>query len=274
MITERHEELAALHALGLLEGDDLHAFTAELTHDAELRALVADFSASTAALALAAPSVEPPATLKNCILAACPARAAASAGAEVIAFPLARFAPWAIAACGLLAALWFANQNIALRTESQAMRTERDLAEIAYKMTQGQLKERSLLAESMINDLGNKLKRHEDLTRMKVTALASLLGNSPEAQAIAVWDPDLQSGLLTVDKLPAIAANQDYQLWVVDPAYANPVNGGVFHVEADGHAAVAFKTDQPIKKIAAFAVSLEKKGGVPKAEGVMVLLGK
>lgn len=268
MITERHEELAALHALGLLEGEELRAFTAEFTHDGELRALVVDFSASTAALALAAPSVELPAALKDRILAACPARA------EIIAFPLARFAPWAIAACGLLAALWFANQNIALRSESQAMRSERDLAEIAYKMTQGQLKERSLLAENMINELGNKLKRHEDLTRMKVTALASLLGNSPEAQAIAVWDPDLQSGLLTVDKLPAIAANQDYQLWVVDPAYQNPVNGGVFHVEADGHAAVAFKTDQPIKKIAAFAVSLEKKGGVPKAEGVMVLLGK
>lgn len=272
MITERQEEQAALHALGLLEGADRSAFENELTTSTELRALGNSFSECTATLARAAPQVEPPTALKDRILSA--AKTPATAPGEVIEFPLTRLAPWALAACATFAAVWFGYQTLNLRTENLSLRTERELAEIAYKMTQGQLKERSLLAESMINNLGNQLKRQEDLTRLKVTALASLLGNSKEAQAIAVWDPDLQSGLLTVDKLPALAANQDYQLWVVDPAYQNPVNGGVFKVGADGHAALAFKTDQPIKNIAAFAVSLERKGGVPKAEGPMVLLGK
>ncbi len=272
MITERQEEQAALHALGFLEGAERPAFDAELTANAELRALVASFAETSAVLALAAPQVTPPPALKERILSA--AKSSAAVPDEVIDFSLTRLAPWALAACATFAAIWFGYQTLNLRTENVSLRTERELAEIAYKMTQGQLKERSLLAENMINKLGNQLKRQEDLTRMKVTALASLLGNSKEAQAIAVWDPDLQSGLLTVDKLPALAANQDYQLWVVDPAYQNPVNGGVFKVGADGHAALAFKTDQPIKNIAAFAVSLEKKGGVPKAEGPMVLLGK
>jgi anti-sigma-K factor RskA len=38
--------------------------------------------------------------------------------------------------------------------------------------------------------------------------------------------------------------------------------------------AVPFKPDQPVAHAAAFAVSLEKKGGVPKAEGTIVMLGK
>src|SRR5205085_12688555 len=106
------------------------------------------------------------------------------------------------------------------------------------------------------------------------TAPATLAGNTPKAQAIAVWDPSRETGLLTVDKLPAIADNQDYQLWVVDPAYPNPVDGGVFKPGADGHAVLTFKGNQPIKHVAAFAISLEKKGGVPKAEGPIVMLGK
>ena len=106
-------------------------------------------------------------------------------------------------------------------------------------------------------------------------ALASLLKNSPQALAVAVWNPDKQEGVLKVEKLPALATDQDYQLWVVDPQYPNPVDGGVFTVDAQtGEARFQFKSKQPVKSINAFAVTLERKGGVPKAEGPFVLLGK
>lgn len=278
MITERHEELAALHALGLLEGAERSAFESELAGNTDLRALADALAESTAALALAAPSVEPPAGLKDRILAACtePGRSAvpATPDAKVIAFPLLRFAPWAMAAGLAVAATWLFTQNQALRNENTSLATERQLAEVAYKMAQTQLSQRSLLAENMITDLGNKLRHAEDLSRLKISALASLAGNTKEAQVIAVWDPGQQAGLLTMEKLPAIADTQDYQIWVVDPAYKDPVNGGVFHVSANGKVTLAFKPDQPIAQAAAFAISLEKKGGVPKAEGTIVLLGK
>lgn len=270
MITERHEELAALHALGLLEKAEQDAFAAELAGNPELRTLGDELAACTAALALTAPPVEPPAGLKARILDA----ATAPVGGQVVAFPLLRFTPWAAAAALAVAATWFAAQNLALRQENLTLRSERRLAEVAYKMTQSQLAERSLLAEKMIADLGHQLRRSEDLTRLKVSALASLAGNTKEAQAIAVWNPEQQSGLLTIEKLPAIADTQDYQIWIVDPAYKNPVNGGVFHVGADGKVTLGFKPDQPVAQAAAFAISLEKKGGVPKAEGPIVLLGK
>lgn len=270
MISERHEELAALHALGLLEGAERSAFESELAGNAELRALVENLAASTAALALVAPPVEPPAGLRDRILAAVPA----NADTKVVAFPLRRFAPWAVAAGLAVAATWLFTQNQALRDANAALTTERQLAEVAYKMAQTQLSQRSLLAETMITDLGNKLRRSEDLSRLKISALASLAGNTKEAQVIAVWDPGQQTGLLTMEKLPAIADTQDYQIWIVDPAYKDPVNGGVFHVAADGKVTLAFKPDQPVTQAAAFAISLEKKGGVPKAEGPIVLLGK
>ena len=278
MITERQEEQAALHALGLLEGDERVTFESEMARNPEVRALVDSFVESSAAMALMAPQVAPPPQLKQRVLAACAtqesAGAAAPAAGEIVPFPWMKVVPWMVAASIAVAATWLGVQNLALRSEVQTLSTERQLAEVAYHMAQNQLSERSLLAENMINDLGQKLRRSEDLARLKVTALASLAGNTAEAKVIAVWDPDQQTGLLTMEKLPATSDEQDYQIWVVDPAYPNPVNGGVFHVGADGKVALAFKPDQPIAKAAAFAISLEKKGGVPKAEGTIVLLGK
>lgn len=271
MITERQEELAALHAFGLLEGAERAAFEAELAANPELRALCDSLAGTAAAVALAAPQIAPPADLKARILAAVDGPAGTG---KVVAFPLLKFAPWAIAAALTVAVTWFASQNLALRNENLTLRSERQLAEVAYKMAQNQLSERSLIAEKMIAELGNQLRQSEDLTRLKVTALASLAGNTKEAQAIAVWNPEQQSGLLTIEKLPAIADTQDYQIWIVDPAYPNPVNGGVFQVGPDGKVALGFKPDQPVAQVAAFAISLEKKGGVPKAEGPIVLLGR
>ena len=266
MITERHEELAALYALGLLEGAERSAFESELAGNPELAALVQSLSGTATDLAFAAPQLVPPPELKQRLLAA--------TAEPVAAFPLLRLVPWGLAAALAIITAWLSYQNLSLRTEIASLQTERRLAEIAYKSARNQLSERSLLAETMINDLGRQLREQQDLTRLKITALASLAGNTPEAQAIAVWDPSRETGLLTVDKLPVIGDNQDYQIWVIDPAYPIPVDGGVFKPGADGRAVLTFKGDKPVKGVAAFAISLEKKGGVPKAEGPIVLLGK
>ena len=130
-------------------------------------------------------------------------------------------------------------------------------------------------ANLRIAQLTNALKTQGDLAEFKITTLASLLKNSPQALAVAVWDPAKQEGVLKIEKLPALAANQDYHLWIVDPQYPNPVDGGVFTVEpASGAARFQFKSKQPVAAVNAFAVTLERKGGVPKAEGPFVLLGK
>jgi anti-sigma-K factor RskA len=52
------------------------------------------------------------------------------------------------------------------------------------------------------------------------------------------------------------------------------VSAGVFAVDpATGEAHVVFRADRPVRSAAKFAVSVERKGGVPAREGPIVLLG-
>jgi anti-sigma-K factor RskA len=128
---------------------------------------------------------------------------------------------------------------------------------------------------TQLADLGQQLKAQGDLANLKITTLASMLNNSPQALAVAVWDPSRQEGMLKVAKLPALTADEDYQLWVVDPQYPDPVDGGTFVVDPKtGEASVRFKTKQPIKAISAYAITAERKGGVMKSDGPFLLLGK
>ena len=138
MITERQQENAALHALGLLEGAELVAFENELAGNQELQALVASLTQASATLALTVPQFEPPATLKASILAAAAASKTAAPlatkpEARVVPFPLARWLPLAAAAGFAIVALWLGSQNQQLRQSNNSLRTERELAELAYQ---------------------------------------------------------------------------------------------------------------------------------------------
>jgi anti-sigma-K factor RskA len=275
MIREIHQELAALYAVGALDGAEKSGFEQLCAGDKELQRFADELCETSAALALTSAPVEPPPGLKRAVLAAIEGREQARSGppaGPIEFFP--RILPWAAAAGFAFAAMWFGSRANTFRAEAEAMRTQRDLAEVAYRMSQAQLGERTLLAEQMIAELGQRLRRTEDLSRLKITALASLLGNTLETKAIAVWDADQQKGLLSVEKLPAVAFEQDYQIWVIDPQYPIPVDGGVFKPDAEGRATLTFRGDKPIADASAFAISLEKRGGVPKAEGPLVLLGR
>jgi hypothetical protein len=57
-------------------------------------------------------------------------------------------------------------------------------------------------AYQQVAQLARELKARGEVAELKITALASLLGNTPEAKAIAVWDPLKQEGMLQVDSCP------------------------------------------------------------------------
>ncbi len=145
---------------------------------------------------------------------------------------------------------------------------------LARQSKLAQVNEKLAVATTQISDLRERLRAEGDLAQFKIATLASLAGNSPQALAVAVWNPTTQQGVLRVEKLPALASDKDYQLWLIDPAYPSPVDGGVFTVDAaTGHAQIKFKPTQRVNNAAKFAVSLERKGGVPKPEGAILLLG-
>jgi len=128
--------------------------------------------------------------------------------------------------------------------------------------------ERSTLKTQVVS-----LQGRDPFNQLAAVALAPLPGSKDSGDAAAVWDPISQTGMLKAAALPPAGPDQDYQLWIVDPQYPNPVSAGLVTSVADGKT-VRFKPDQPVAQVAALAVSLERKGGVPVREGPIVLLGK
>lgn len=288
MSAERLEEQACLYALDLLSREEVAGFEAELRQSPDLQRLTRELRASSCALALAAPPVKPPAALKTRLLETVRPR---QSPAPPLPAPIVfgRFAPWAAAAVFALGALWLAQLHFAQRATTDLLASQASLAEVALQTARQQVEAERLLArqqvaalegqvaerEARIAQLTRDLKSQADLAELKITALSSLLNHSPQALAVAVWSNTRQEGVLQVEKLPPLAPGQDYQLWVVDPQYANPVDGGVFAVDTQsGAARIVFRARQPVAQVNAFAVTLERKGGVPKAEGPFVLLGK
>jgi anti-sigma-K factor RskA len=119
-----------------------------------------------------------------------------------------------------------------------------------------------------------RLEQRDFLAQIQIASLNSKLENAPDANAVVVWDEKKQRGILKVTQLPRNDENSDYQLWLVDPRYKDPVDGGVFHIANDGSLRVPFHPSSPVRGAKGFAISLERKGGVTKAEGPIVLLGK
>jgi anti-sigma-K factor RskA len=222
--------------------------------------------------------------------------------APIFPFRLATLIPWAAAAAFAIAAGWLSQSLLSSRSEADGLRTEARLTEIAREEAENQLKAERILLNKQIADttqqlaeakqqaassteqltadslrisslnarlasLDGQLKKQGDLAQLKIAALTSMLGNSPQALAVAVWNPAKQEGIFTVAKLPAAESDQDYELWVIDPHQPKPISAGVFTVGADGETKVEFKTEAPVASIAKFAVSREKKGGAPKLSG-------
>ncbi|MCF7687309.1 MAG: anti-sigma factor [Cephaloticoccus sp.] len=282
MIDDQAQDLASLYVFDLLEGTELTTFKTAMAKDQSLRNLVDDLRATATLLACTAPDAPPPPALKHRLMTDINNRTQPEKPAQILTFRIGHYLGWAAAACFALIALWATRMHSLSSAENELLRQQTQIAEINLRSMQSQFEAEKLLAEHQLHDakrhvaeLDLALKEQGDLARFKISTLTSMLGNSPQAMAVAVWNPDLQQGVLSVEKLPALASDQDYQLWVIDPQYAIPVDGGVFRVDpTTGQARYQFKADKPIKNVAKFAVSLERKGGVPKAEGPMVLLSQ
>ena len=242
MIDEAQQDLAAEYVLGSLDARAAGAFEAALQTDAELRVLVDELRAAAAALAHTAPPVLLPPALRERVLAG--VRGEAKAAPVQRSSSSLGFLPWAVAA-GLAvttAALWserdgLAKEVVALRNEALALRT-RDV-----------------------------------LAKVKIATLAAQNEAYAKGVAVVVWDAEKQQGIVKLANIPGIAAGKDYQLWIIDPKYPQPVSAGVVPVGADGFARVAFTPEHLIRSAEKFAISIERAGGAPAPGGPIVLLG-
>jgi anti-sigma-K factor RskA len=112
------------------------------------------------------------------------------------------------------------------------------------------------------------------LAKLHVATLASKMSDAPNAKAALVWDGARQRGVLDLSNVPPNSEDRNYQLWIVDSRFNQPVGAGVFSVPRSGTMRYVFTPRQRIESPVSFAVTLERKGGVVKAEGPTVLAGR
>ncbi len=79
-----------------------------------------------------------------------------------------------------------------------------------------------------------------------------------------VWSNKLQSGYMRFEQMPVNEPTQEqYQLWIIDPERDDePIDGGVFNISAAGSVIVPINAKLPVIKPVAFAITIEKPGGV------------
>ena len=258
MIDEHRQDLAAEYALDALDPESMRAFEAMLAGDAELKALADDLRETASALAHDAPPQLPPPELRERVLSRIRAEAqagtpatAADAAPSTPAAPVPApstgghtIVPWALAAgfAVTTAALW---------------------------LERNQWQQETADLKTQIHDLAER----DTLAKVKIATLSAQVDAYSKASAVIVWDPQKQRGIVKLANVPRPESGKDYQLWVIDPKYPQPVSGGLVPVDAEGMARVSFEPTQPISKADKFAISIEPAGGVPKPTGSIVLLG-
>lgn len=241
MTPEERLDLASLHALSLLEGEQA-SFAAWLEGtDPAFAAEVAAFSESVATLADTVPPVQPSDLLRERVLS----MAKVSHSPLVGKSGVSSWTGWAAAALLALSAAWMWTARESLEKENSGLRVQ-----------------------------VSQVRKESRLTDLHIATLEGQLEQYKGSRAVVVWDPTNGQGQIQLANLPQLDAGKDYQLWVVDPAQKHPVNAGLIHRGPDGSAKVPFQPVQLVKDAAAFAISVEKKGGVDVGEGPIVILGK
>jgi len=273
-MNDQDHDLIIDYILGELDVAARQAVEQRLATDADFARNLAALETTLAeAVLVGTPAVAAPSSLRERVLAdVSPATEDEASPGKIVGFPF-----WTAMGWGAAAALAILAAVLDSRLRQSETRADDLQAEVA--VVRGQLEEvsRDLAASAGTREqLQARLAQLESRSRLDSLRIAALNSQLEQAAAFgfAVFDPETDEGVIEVINLPAIdAESQDYQLWVVDPQYPTPVDGGVIQVDEEGHTRVRFSAGQPVNEVTAFAISLERKGGVPVAEGPMVLVG-
>ena len=79
-----------------------------------------------------------------------------------------------------------------------------------------------------------------------------------------IWNEAEQTGVMVFDGLPVNDPSAvQYQLWIIVPDQKHPIDGGVFDIATPaGMAYVPIDPKLPVRDAVAFAITMEKPGGV------------
>jgi anti-sigma-K factor RskA len=268
------ETLAAVYAVGALDGEDLVAFERHLAEGCAQCASLLRGSQEALVRVVAAGPAAPPADVRARLLA----RVAATAPVPI---RVPRAAPrrrtwlaWAAAAAAVVVASVFTGTFVATRYEGYAGQVAREVSRRVEARLQEATAELARTREELVaaRDQLGVYRAVAELLRDPDTRVVDLrgLGPSPAATARVVWN-ERTGGHLVVSNLPPAPEGKKYELWTI--AGKTPRPAGLFQTDPGGQgiARVEPVPDGPVK---VFAVTLEPEGGVPAPTGPMVLASK
>lgn len=278
------EEEAIAFSFGIMGESEQLAFADAMKSDPSLRDLVHELQKAAAAITLDSPQQEAPADVRRAVLTSIqtmPQTRNTAPARRTGAFGIIGWAAAAALAVISAYSLNTANQQRATLAATQAKTQQLEEA-AAAALAASQAKVRQLeeaatasraLEQSLKLELARLTKSHE-MAKVQIANLKSTVAEYQQGVAVVVWNSEKQEGILKLEKMPPVAIDKDYQLWVVDPSKKTPVNAGIVKVDAKGFAKVEFKPTVDVQQADKFALSVEKKGGVAENEGPIILLSE
>jgi anti-sigma-K factor RskA len=240
MAVEPHvNELLAAYALDCLDEDEKEAVTRHLAQCAQCRAELGAYQEVAALLPYGGELVDPPPDLKARLMAQVqrqsqpnPSPAASPSWIEGVVRWFHQSAPlWGTVSLALVILLVISN----------------------------------LLLWGQVRQMQAARPPQMQFVRMSGTQSA------PMAEGVIVISVDGDHGTLVVDRLPALQAGKQYQLWLIDNG--KRTSGGVFSVDAAGYGSLWVSSPNPLASYGSFGVTVEPQGGSPGPTGQKVLGG-
>ena len=249
MSHEPFETLAAIYAVGALDGDEVAQFEAHLPTCPACQAAVRDAEETLARAVLTASPQVPPAAAREALVRRVAERR------DVRSRAWLRWAAATLVAAG--AAAVFAGTWVAVRYEARLGQMAREMAAA-----------KEALREELSLD-----RRAVELLRDPTTRVVDLRGRDGAAAASGrmIWNA-AGGGHLLATGLPPAPPGKTYALWAIAGGRSRPV--GLFGVDASGRGGHRIAADTASAAVQGFAVTLEPEGGAPAPTGPIVLTSK
>ncbi len=271
MITEYEQDCADIHSLlpaysiGATDPDETAQVQIHLAACQQATAELAGYQILAEALLFSAPPVEAPAGLRDRIRAEASAPPRASSRALPQPSPVrdgfwqhirqALSSPQLRPALGLGAVALVALLAVGLYFDAQLRQLRDSQAGLIAQLTQQQ---------AVLTQVGQG-------EFLRIALPAGPAGEATGAYATVVCNPTEQAGFVLAENLPALAADQAYQIWLIHGK--ERVSGGLFRPDAQGNGTIAFQAPKPMSEYEAIGISVEPATGSANPTSPPVIRG-
>jgi anti-sigma-K factor RskA len=252
------QDLAAAYALGALEPEEARRYEAFLAESPEAQREVAEFREVAALLALGETERDPPADLRDRVLARLDREktraisASGQSGRRAIPWIM-----WGALAASLVAAVGLGTEVVSQRQDLADLK-----AEVANRdQLLAQRLQRLMQREATLNAL---MEPSVELYQLSATG-------DPEPGIQLFWNRQRNVAIVHGYGLKPVPTGQAYQLWFIEDG--KPVPSVTFKPEASGYAKVEGVTVPAAGELSAAAITLEPEGGSPQPTSPILLVG-